>query len=73
VENYRRKVIDMVNESKKKKDRIIVEISPELMVILEKIKDYVQNISYGSMRPSTYEASKFLAERIKIKDLKYIV
>lgn len=62
-----------MNEDKKKKDRVIVEICPDLLVILEKIKDYVENISYGSMRPSTYEASKFLAERIKKKDLRNIV
>ena len=49
---------------KKKKDVIIVEIDAELFKILELIKDYVEKISYGSMRPSTREASKLLAKKI---------
>ena len=62
-----------MNENNKKKDRIVIEVCPDLLGILEKIKDYIEEISYGSMRPSTFEASKFLAERIKKKDLRNIV
>lgn len=51
-------------QTDKQKDRIIVEIDMELMKILDLMKDYVEKISYGSMRPSTMEASKLLAKKI---------
>ena len=51
--------------NKNLKDRIVVEIGKELYEILEKLKDYVEDISHGSMRPSTYEVSKLLAFKVK--------
>lgn len=53
-----------VKENTNEDDKVIVEIDAELFKILEKLKDYVEDISYGSMRPSTREASKLLAKKI---------
>lgn len=59
------KTKDSENKLKKNKHIITVEIDEELYKILESLKDYVENISYGSMRPSTREASKLLAKKIQ--------
>jgi len=53
-----------VEKVKEEEDAVVAKIDIELFNILEKIKDYVQEISYGSMRPSTREASKLLAKKI---------
>lgn len=46
------------------KSRIIVEIGPELDMILEEVKDYIKNVSYGALSPSKIEASRLLAKWI---------
>ena len=56
---------DNKEPAKNEKKIITIEIDKELYEILENLKDYVENISYGSMRPSTREASKLLAKKIK--------
>ena len=54
-----------MKEKQSEKKKIYVEIDEELYAIIEKLKDYVEEISYGSMRPSTKEASKLLAKKIQ--------
>ena len=51
----------------------VIEVSDELYAILENIKMYIRSYSYGTLNPSTFEATKFLAERIKRKDLSNIM
>ena len=51
---------DIINN----KDRIIVEIGEELNIVLEEVRDYIKNVSYGSLNPSKLEASRLLAKWI---------
>lgn len=47
-----------------KKDRITVEIGSELDIILEEVRSYIKDVSYGALTPSKIEASRLLAKWI---------
>ena len=56
--------------TKQKRDSHIVEISTELMEILELIKKTVEDFTWGAENKlSNYAASKILARKVKEKKL----
>jgi hypothetical protein len=58
----------MVETGELKKDKpIVISVSKDLVEILDEVKKYIIDYSYGSLNPSYYEASKLLAYKLKKK------
>lgn len=56
----------MVKQDKEKRVGIIIEVSPELVAIFEKIKKSVEEYTWGAEKNlSNLSASKILAAKVK--------
>lgn len=54
-----------MEEKKIKEKRNVIECHPELLIILDQIKDKVKEKTWNVVTPSYYEATEILAKKIK--------